>query len=189
MNSNAAEIFHLPNLCLIAGNGRNSGKTGFAEALISRFSAFRPVIGLKVTSILPGEALFHGSHPDPEAMEGFEIIRETSADGVKDTSRMLRAGAREVYYIRAHDPMLDQAMKAFLSKTGNNALIVCESGSLRSVVRPGVFVLVLNPLNLKSRSLNWKQQADLIVEVNQPQQAKDYVPAICLNENGWQLCS
>lgn len=189
MNSNTTGIFHLPNLCLIAGNGRNSGKTGFAEALISRYSVHRPLIGLKVTSILPGEGSFHGSHSHFEAGEGFEIIQEVLTDGVKDTSRMLVAGATAVYYIRAHDHILEQAMKAFLDKIDSNAVIVCESGSLRKVVKPGIFVLILNPLNIKSRSLSWKDHADLIIEADEPQKAKEFVTAISLNENGWQLCS
>ena len=41
--------WHIPNMILIAGNGRNVGKTTFASNIIRHLSASTTVIGIKVS--------------------------------------------------------------------------------------------------------------------------------------------
>ncbi len=131
----------LPNLIIIGGSSRNVGKTTLALKLIEKYCANEKIIGLKVTSIKPGEETFHGSH-ESFNLQQYSIIEETVIDGRKDTSRMLLAGAEKVFYIETPDHLLGEAMSEFLLKVGADSPIICESRSLRKVVKPGLFVLL-----------------------------------------------
>lgn len=132
----------LPNMLMISGNTRNSGKTSLACSVIRRFSKDHPVTGLKVTRIHPGEEAFHGDHGG-ENDAAWDLQEETNPAGHKDTSRMLQAGASHVYYIRTTDDHLAEALDAFLKQKCAGTLIVCESRSLRYAVEPGVFILMM----------------------------------------------
>jgi hypothetical protein len=56
---------------------------------------------------------------------------------------MLRAGATHVYFIRVSDIFVEQALLHFLSKYINNQVIVCESRSLRKLIIPGIFLMMI----------------------------------------------
>lgn len=127
---------------MIAGNSRNAGKTTFACHCIRNWSKTQRVVALKVTSIRPGENDFHGSHTD-DTLSDFEIREEKFTNTLKDTSRMLEAGADKVYYIRTNESNMAEAFQAFRRLEPGNTLFVCESRSLRKIVKPGAFVLLM----------------------------------------------
>ncbi len=130
---------------MIGGNSRNAGKTTLACGIISKLAATHDTIGLKVTSIRPGEEGLHGAH-DEDYLSDFEVIEELDAGTHKDTSKMLRAGAGHVFYLRVSDSYAEKAIVFFLKNFVNNQLIVCESRSLRNIVAPGLFVMMVrNP--------------------------------------------
>jgi hypothetical protein len=136
-------MLSVPQMVLIGGNSRNTGKTTIACELIRLLSATHEVVGLKVTSIRPGEETFHGQHETALPASGFSLFEETDLSGRKDTSKMLLAGAKSVYYIQTPDSGIERAFSAFrLSLTGN-PIIVCESRSLRRYVEPGYFVMMM----------------------------------------------
>ncbi|NJO68933.1 MAG: molybdopterin-guanine dinucleotide biosynthesis protein B [Bacteroidetes bacterium] len=100
-------MLYLPNLLLISGTGRNSGKTSLACAIIQKFAAFRPIIAIKIAPH------FH----EQDQIENYTyktaeyfITEETRKDTGKDSSRMLAAGAAKSYYITTHD---DHLLNAF----------------------------------------------------------------------------
>jgi hypothetical protein len=97
---------------------------------------------LKVTSIRPGEADLHGSH-DEENTSAYTIIEEVDPGTHKDTSKMLNAGAARVFYIRVADSCIKEAILHFLSNYVENQLIVCESRSLREIVTPGLYLMMM----------------------------------------------
>jgi hypothetical protein len=135
-------MLKIPGMVMIGGNSRNSGKTTMACSIISKISATREVIGLKVTSVRPGEEDKHGNH-DEEITANYTIFEELDRESHKDTSKMLRAGAAHVYFIRVSDAFMEKAVLHFLSKYINKQVIVCESRSLRKFIIPGIFLMMI----------------------------------------------
>ncbi len=138
--------WEIPSLIMIGGSSRNVGKTTLANRLIKKYSPHYPVIGLKVTSIYPGEKNYHGHHKT-ELEKDFEIFEEKNKDGYKDTCKMLYHGASRVFYIRAHDYAIKNAFQQFMEFIPGNAVMVCESISLRLFVKPGLFILIESTVN------------------------------------------
>ena len=86
----------IPHLLLIAGNGRNVGKTTLACKIIARFAGETEVTGLKITPH------FHPVNEDDVVIQtnNFLIINETQISS-KDSSLMLQAGAKQVFFVMA----------------------------------------------------------------------------------------
>jgi len=135
-------MLSVPEMVMIDGNSRNSGKTTMACSIISKISAKHEVIGLKVTSVRPGEEDKHGNHEE-DLTTNYTIFEELDRESQKDTSKMLRAGATRVYFIRVSDIYIEQAVLHFLSRYINKQVIVCESRSLRKLIIPGLFLMML----------------------------------------------
>ena len=110
--------------------------------IIRKLSSNHEIIGLKVTAIRPGEDEFHGNH-DVEESADFSIFEELNASSHKDTSKMLRAGAHRVFYIRVNEKFIQKAILHFLSTYINKQIIVCESRSLRRLINPGLFLMMM----------------------------------------------
>ncbi len=134
-------MFPVTNMIMIGGDSRNSGKTTLACELIRKLSVSHEVIGLKVTSVRPGETEMHGNHTEDETT-GFTIFEELNTESNKDTSRMLRAGAAKVFYVRVSENYVEKAILQFMSKYINKQVIVCESRSLRRFILPGQFLMM-----------------------------------------------
>ena len=98
-----------PHMLLIGAAGRNTGKTEFACTLLRRFSTLQSITAIKITVIRSDES--RGSCPRGgsgcgvcSSLEGeYDITEETDRDGSKDTSRLLRAGANHVFWLRVLD--------------------------------------------------------------------------------------
>lgn len=148
----------IPEMIMIGGNTRNSGKTTMACSIISKLSATHEVIGLKVTSIRPGEEQLHGNH-DGDLASGFSIFEEMDRESHKDTSKMLRAGASRVYYICVSDSDVEKAVLHFLPKVINKQVIVCESRSLREFIIPGLFLMMM-----RLPALGKQKEIDIFLE-------------------------
>lgn len=129
-------------MVMIGGNSRNSGKTTMACCVIKKLSIDHEVIGLKVTSVRPGEEELHGNH-NADFSGNFTIFEEKNSESPKDTSKMLKAGATHVYYIRVEENFTKQAILYFLSRYVDGQLIVCESRSLRNIINPGLFLIMM----------------------------------------------
>ncbi len=176
-----------PNLLLIAGSGRHTGKTTLAEHIIRRYAQSCEIIGLKVSSIYPGEEAAHGRKALP-LDDAYRIMEETDRSGRKDTSRMLLAGAAKAFFVQATDDHLVEAMAGFFESLPAKSLLVCESGSLRFVLKPGLFLLLDgHPQGRHKERFNRLQPlADLCVSSNggKPDFRNE---RILLTENGWAL--
>lgn len=126
----------LPNLLLIAGNGRNVGKTTLACQIIAHFSEKMPVTALKITP--------HFYEYDETDLvfknEKFTILHE-SKDNEKDSSRMLKAGANKVFFVMAKPEFLGEAAQKIL-RILPAGLVVCESGGLNEFINPGLFLMI-----------------------------------------------
>lgn len=134
-------MIEMPNMFLIAGNARKIGKTTLACRIIEKFSADHKITGLKVSSIRPDEEAFHGDHMEI-LIDTYRVEEEMSTLSTKDTAKMLRSGAEKVFYIQAFDDHLHEAAIHLAGLIPSGHLVVCESGSLRKVIKPGIFVFL-----------------------------------------------
>jgi len=136
MNEQGNIKIKLPNLLLIAGNGRNVGKTTLACGIITHFSEKMPVTGLKITPH------FH-DYDETDLVfksEKFIILDETKYHE-KDSSRMLKAGANKVFFVMVKPEFSGEAAQKILQFLPSN-LVVCESGGFHEFVNPGLFLMI-----------------------------------------------
>jgi len=129
----------MPQLLLIAGTGRNTGKTTLACKIIQKFSPDKSIIALKITphfhrNIQSGKILFNETK--------LYIAEETDSTTGKDSSLMLKAGAQRSYFAMATDEHLGEVIQNIIRLIPSDALLVCESGGLRDWVVPGVFLMM-----------------------------------------------
>ncbi len=126
----------IPHLLLIAGNGRNVGKTTLACRIITHLSNAEIVTGIKISPHIH-------SYSEDELVEknaNFIILEEKETKS-KDSSRMLKAGANQVFYIMAKQEHLNEAF-SYLIPNLQERIIVCESGGLHNFIKPGLFLFV-----------------------------------------------
>ena len=172
------------NLLLIAGTGRNTGKTTLACNIIKRFSTGNRITGLKISPH------FHGGTESLKTIignENFNIYVETSILTGKDSSKMLEAGAVKVFYIEVLDAYLKPAFEHFMEIVPPSYPIVCESPALRNQIIPGVFFIVDNVTNKnkKMEILQWKESADEWIDSG-TENMDSIIPNITLKNNEWK---
>jgi hypothetical protein len=136
-------------MILIGSSGQNAGKTSLAKAFINQWKGMFPIAALKITSVA------HHGAVCPRGGQGcgacvavgetdFVLEEELGESPAKDTARLLHAGADRVFWLRCLYGALAAGYGAFLEKIPPKALILCESNSLREVVLPGCFIMVIN---------------------------------------------
>lgn len=163
---------NIPNMILIGSTSRNSGKTTLASLIINKCNLNRPVVGLKVTTIHDkNKKCIHGGEGCGvcSSLKGnFQITEELDASNNKDTSLLLAAGAKQVYWLKTLENNIYEGFEAFIAQIPRNILIVCESNSLRTVVNPGAFIMVKNTRDdqIKKSASDVIDHADLIIENN-----------------------
>jgi molybdopterin-guanine dinucleotide biosynthesis protein A len=180
------------NFIIIGATGRNTGKTEFACQLIEKYSKTHPVFGVKVTAINRGEERCPRGHKSCGVCDSlksdYDIIEETHSEGSKDTSRLLRAGAKKVLWLKVDRNKLKNGLEALLAKIPKEALVVCESNSLRTVIEPGLFLVIRNKYDriIKPSCAAVIHFADKIISFNKMQW--DLTPErVIYSENGWSI--
>lgn len=154
------KIAKLKNLLVIAGAGRNVGKTTTICQLIKHFSQQYIVYALKVSAIYPDETMFHGNHDDETNILFEEKRRDTS----KDTSKMLVAGAQKVFYLKGDGDDIRRGFHEFQGLAQEAELIICESNSLHQYITPGMHVLIAaHNKPMKPRAQQIINEVDLIL--------------------------
>lgn len=146
----------IPNMLLFGAAGRNLGKTELAVRMIESYAQVRPVSAIKVVTV--------HDHGDicPRGGKGCGIckglkscfdIHEEHGDGEKDTMRFGKAGAENVFLVRAFPEGLAEAMEAVCRLIPKGHVVVCESNSVAEVVKPGAFFMITDEKN------DWKPSA------------------------------
>ena len=137
-----------PRMLLIGAAGRDAGKTYFATSLLRQFTSANDIVAVKVTPIEKVTDRCPHGRDDCNVcatLKGnFEIAEETDPEPDKDTCKMLAAGAKRVFWLRSLKSHLKAGAAAMLEATGSSAVLICESNSLRTVVEPGLFVMLKN---------------------------------------------
>jgi len=158
-------------MLLIGATERNVGKTTFSSAVIKHFSQRINVIGIKITTVKKEEKGIcprggKGCGVCSNLKANFEILEEVSTNSSKDTSRMLGAGAKAVYWIRSIEESLEEAFTSTITliekKFGQNTAIVCESNSIRRFIEPSLFVIMrkLSNITVKKSCMTVMNYAD-----------------------------
>lgn len=101
---------------------------------------------------------------------------------------MLESGAQQVFWLKADKNHLHRATEALLNCLPADALFICESNTLRSVLEPGLFLVIKNNAdhNIKESCQNVLEYADRIIEFSGS--GWDYGPErISLLANKWVL--
>jgi hypothetical protein len=126
----------IPNILLIAGNGRNVGKTTIACKIISFFATKTEVLGLKISPH------FHSYNQNDVVFKNDKIvIIEEKQINSKDSSLMIQAGAKKVYFVMVKPEHFVEEIDKLIEVLPDN-FIVCESGGLHEFVAPGLFLMV-----------------------------------------------
>ncbi len=181
-----------PGMLLIGAAGRNAGKTFFACTLLRRFAGERDIFGIKITPI---DKVVRGcphGRTDCDVcatLKGnFEIAEETDPIPQKDTCKSLAAGAKRVFWLRVLKAHLREGAAALLDKIGPAGICICESNSLRTVVEPGLFLMVKNPGvdDIKPSSEEVAHHVDRLIMFDGSNFDID-LDDFALTENGWTL--
>jgi hypothetical protein len=172
MSTENTTLLQARHMVLIGATGRNSGKTTLALQIIHAFKEEIPVIAFKLITIRnhgdicprggQGCGICHG-------LKGsFDITLETGT-GAKDTMLLKKAGANQVYLIRAYKENLREALEEALKLVPNNALVLCESNSVRQVAEPAFFVMIQSSdsSSIKPTAEAVMEYADIILPQNE----------------------
>jgi hypothetical protein len=99
---------------------------------------------------------------------------------------MLAAGARKSLFVMARDEQLPVAWQKIQTLLEPHDLIVCESGGLRNLIVPGLFLIISNSGNKEDKitSMEYKRVCDHWiafdgVQFNLP------VDSLAIRENQW----
>lgn len=131
-----------PNILLITGNGKNVGKTTLSCKIIQRQKHKFDFVAVKISTH------FHDYKNDDKVVfrnDDIIIIEEIKHNTGKDSSKMLDAGAKRVFFMMVKDenlPIAFDKLMEILNFTSNPMII--ESTSLRAVVEPSIFVVIQN---------------------------------------------
>jgi hypothetical protein len=131
-----------PEFMIVSGNGRNTGKTSFVERIIKKNCSAHSITAIKVSPH------FHASENSNNLIESgkdFMISKETDLHGSKDSSRMMHAGASNVFYIEVMDEHLQEALQYLAENETLNGPVICESGGMRKLLEPSLFIMLTRP--------------------------------------------
>jgi len=176
---------YFPNLLMIGGSKRHVGKTTLVCQIIKQFSKEYPIIALKASSIRQDETIKHGLHENSPDSK-WEIVEENNRSGLKDTSKMLLAGAEKVFYIRAEDKYLASAFLLWHKTLDSSFFIVAESIGLRFIIEPAIFLLLKfdYPHEIKNSFYQLEKYADRVL-LSDGQKIISPLPAIGIKEQQW----
>lgn len=154
------------HLLIIGGDSRNIGKTTLALKIIESINSSHPITGLKVSSIRKGENNFHGNHFLLDDSHDFIISKEDNSLPTKDTSRMLKSGAKAAFFIQSKEEFILSSFLQFKKQFYTSGPIICESRSLRLSVKPGLFIFLTGTLNRKNDIHQYLEMADYVHDSN-----------------------
>lgn len=130
----------IERLLIIGGSGRESGKSSLAALLISKFMR-RGITAIKISP-----------HPHPDVTgltmiagnTEFQVYEERNITSEKDSARMLRAGASKAFLVISQEARLREAFAALVPFLPEGAPVICESPSLRRLIEPDLFILMVH---------------------------------------------
>lgn len=175
-------------LVVVGGHSRDVGKTSLASGII----AANPELhwtALKITQYGHGICSAHGqdcccASEDPDCP--YTISQELDQESGSDTSRLLSAGAKEVYWARTRVGQLQHAMPALRDTIARREFVIMESNSILRFLQPDVYLSLLRfdvgDFKLSSRIYLKRADAYIVVGPTPPQPSWVGVQTSLLNE-------
>lgn len=166
---NTEDLMQCDHMILIGATGRNSGKTTLATNIIKEYKDKAPIIAFKLITVRDqGDICPRGGKGCgicKGLKGGFDIVEEVN-EGTKDTMLLKKSGAKHVYLIRALTDHLKEAIEEALTYVPKNSLILCESNSLRHVLKPACFVMIHSNASseIKPSAQSVMELADIVLE-------------------------
>ncbi|MHC4204356.1 MAG: molybdenum cofactor guanylyltransferase [Planctomycetota bacterium] len=155
-------MIKIPGMLMVGARCKSEGKTAFTRTIIERFGSQHDLIGVKVTTV---DNFNMGHHPEvtsskksDSCMGSYYITEEKDARSDTDTGRMLAAGAKRVLWLLALKTHLEDGVRALLETLDNETVSICESNRARTIIEPGVFVMLKG-----ARDKTWKPSAREVV--------------------------
>ena len=173
-------MINWPNMLLVAGTGRNVGKTTFVCKVIENVSKKLPVIAIKIT---PHVHNLCDSCVTLFKSDKLTITEETSKTLPKDSSKMLAAGAQKVYFIQGADDQLEKVIEFLRKIIPESTAIICESAALRNFINPSLFVL----MSVKSNGVNTKNADKVSLANLHIWDYKYNATEFCFESGGWEI--
>lgn len=171
---------NLPNILLVSGSGRKVGKTSLVCSILKQLSSSHQVVAVKITP---------HPHPDLQGMipvqvkQGFQIFMQQQTN-TRDSSRMLEAGAAEAFLIQYSQGFLKQAFEQLLEMIGSDRLYIVESGGLRDLITPGLYIMVSSSF-LPEKNQSSGNLADLFLD--ETVDFKKFSSRISVDNGKWTL--
>lgn len=158
-------MINLPNLLLVSGSNRNVGKTTFICKVINQIAKAQDIYAIKITPH------FHNSRENKRVIlstENVFIAEELDQNSQKDSSLMIQAGAKKVFYIEVQNDNYETILE-FVKKFPKDIPIICESASLRKFVQPGLFILIDDKLKKEKKPIFGElfSKADLVIDLTE----------------------
>jgi hypothetical protein len=174
---------YYPSVLLVAGTGRNCGKTTLVSTICSQMKALNPPICIKISNHFHPQigSFCHFSSPN------FRIFEEKIGTSEKDSARMLRAGAKHSFFIEANGAYVNEAFLHLCTLITKDTPMICESGNLRHYIIPGKFILLhTKDTEPKPQALELIPLADhyWVSAQGEFQIPEDYV---CYRKDTWEL--
>ena len=175
-----------PTLLLVAGTGRNVGKTSVICKIIEKYKGLQNIVAIKITSHIhtePGNQIQSKLLFDSEKYKIFKEFENSS----KDSGRCLSAGAKDVYYIESDPAEVIYAFEKVLSYMSANSIIICESGILLKYIKPGIFILVTGKI-IKNTDTYYEMfnKADIVFESKENNNTFD-ISKIKIKDGLWAI--
>ena len=152
-------------LIVIGGHSRNLGKTSVVAGLISALPEFEWTAA-KITQYGHGICSANGEACDCATGDhSWAITEERDRSGESDTSRFLRAGAAQVFWVRTEQGRLAEAMPSLRQRLVSARNVILESNSVMKFLRPDLYLTVLNPTteDFKNSAREFLDRADAVV--------------------------
>jgi len=158
-------------LVVVGGHSRNIGKTAVAAGLIRKLRRLRWT-AVKVTQyghgICSSEGKACGCAADAGGAEHPFALSEEYEPNDTDSGRFLAAGAQRSFWLRTPAGELACAAATIQKILAQNANVMMESNSVLELVRPDVFLMLLDfgCEDFKPSSLRFMDRADAFVVID-----------------------
>jgi hypothetical protein len=165
-------------LVVVGGQSRSVGKTSLAASIIEatrelRWTAF------KITQYGHGVCSTNGGAcacavEDPACP--YAITPEFDQHGRSDTSRFLRAGAAEAYWVRTRLGQLAVVMPELMRLLRTREFVIMESNSILEFLEPDLYLSVLDPriADFKASYRTYWRRADALVVVGRAAEVSSF---------------
>jgi hypothetical protein len=152
---------------VVGGHSRNVGKTSVMQGLLRGLGSLAWT-AVKITQHAHGVSTLAGKPcGSTPATRNFVLTDERDPRGRGDSSRYLAAGARRSLWLRVREGRLADAFPALRKALGRDEFVMIESNRVLGVLKPAVYVVVLNRLkrDFKASARQFLKRADALVPV------------------------